>query len=252
MGVKNLIYISTTDVTFTETGIETKKNETHPFSSLGSTARYAEGSLEVGDHYARTKIIAEKYISEQNGVKGLRTISLRPNGVYGPGENTNILKAVQVPYLFTVMPFHFGHDQFMQWTCVGSLAYAAALAHTNLQKNADLVGGKAYFIVDDEITTVSNWTFFEPISNAVGGYFKPIFYLPLTAISYHMEKFASTIYPKTGINLAFLSYKEALKGCTTDLHDTSLAKRELGFKPIFSTDECTAHTGEEFARRWNS
>jgi len=140
----------------------------------------------------------------------------------------------------------------MQWTCVGSLAYAAALAHTNLEKNADLVGGKAYFIVDDEITTVSNWTFFEPISKAVGGYFKPIFYLPLTAISYHMEKFASTIYPKTGINLAFLSYKEALKGCTTDLHDTSLAKRELGFKPIFSTEECAAHTGEEFARRWNS
>lgn len=78
------------------------------------------------------------------------------------------------------------------------------------------------------------------------------FYLPLAPVSYHLlEKFASMIYPNTGINFALLSCEEALKGSNTDLHDTYLAKRDLGFKALFSVDECTAHTGEEFNRRWN-
>lgn len=38
-------------------------------------------------------------------------------------------------------------------------------------------------------------------------------------------------YPKTAINFAFLTYKEALKLCNADLHGSSLANRDLGFRP---------------------
>lgn len=39
------------------------------------------------NHYAETKALAEKATLEANGRNGLATVSIRPNGLFGPRDN---------------------------------------------------------------------------------------------------------------------------------------------------------------------
>eukprot|EP01065_Artemidia_motanka_P044842 TRINITY_DN6445_c0_g1_i1.p1 TRINITY_DN6445_c0_g1~~TRINITY_DN6445_c0_g1_i1.p1 ORF type:complete len:475 (+),score=124.80 TRINITY_DN6445_c0_g1_i1:76-1425(+) len=258
-GVKQLIYTCTSDVTFIGRPLR-NVNETHPYISIGLVDRepYATGDLEVGDHYARTKIMAEKHLLASDNKAGLRTISLRPNGIYGPGENSAFPKAVGPVYVLGAMPAVFDESQETDWVCVHNLVHAHLLAVQKLHTAPDDVGGKAYYITDGELTNNAAYGIFESSMAAAGGsVWKSVVCPPgiFSEVGRLMEAGSWWLAGKTGFDffMSFpsisFSHKETLKTVTTETHDISRARRDLGYKPPMSMATCSAHTAEEFGRR---
>ncbi|KAJ6508876.1 C-3 sterol dehydrogenase [Mycena sanguinolenta] len=85
------------------------------------------------DAYTESKAQAEKAVIAANGKNGLLTVALRPAGIFGPGDNHQVL-----PGLFHV--FESGHTHFQigdntnlfDWTYVGNVAAAHLLAADRL------------------------------------------------------------------------------------------------------------------------
>lgn len=245
-GVAQVVYTCTSDVTFTgkdQYGL----NESHP---------YATGNAAVGDHYARTKIEAEQLLIAADGEGGVRTISLRPNGIYGPGENSALPRMVFPAYIMRRMPVYFDEDQRTDWVCVYNLVYAHILAVHRLATAADVVAGKAYYITDDELTNNAAYGISAPVMHAIDSDWWPAMRIPssmLVAMAGGME----SLLESTGIDLfrmlgpAALTRKEALKTVTSETHDITRARELLGYRPLMDMATCQRHTGEEFVARLN-
>lgn len=255
MGIKALIYTSSADTVFINDD-KVNVNETHPFIHLGKDQVYADGELEVGDHYARTKIKGEKYLLSKNGQNGLHTMALRPNGIFGPGENSLVTKALNPAWILGAFPFYFDLDQKTDMSCIGNLAYAHVLAAHKLLTVPEKVGGKAYFITDNEIVNNAAFGVFKPVADALNIPILPWIPIPpawLEAGGWAMEAGCHWLWENYKIEIPmmpFLTQKETYKTLRTDIHDISRAINELGYKPIFGSKQCMELAGEEFARRY--
>eukprot|EP01062_Namystynia_karyoxenos_P082657 TRINITY_DN934_c0_g1_i1.p2 TRINITY_DN934_c0_g1~~TRINITY_DN934_c0_g1_i1.p2 ORF type:complete len:458 (+),score=191.88 TRINITY_DN934_c0_g1_i1:84-1376(+) len=249
--VKQLIYTCTSDVIFTPQG----------YTNATEDAPYADGKAApaVGDHYALTKIEAEKLALGADKQKGLRTVSIRPNGIYGPGENSAFPKAIAPAHIMGVMPMIFDTEQLSDWVCVYNLVYAHLLAVEKLTKNPDTVGGKAFFITD--LTTINNaaYKIFEPPMNAVGAQVHHWIVVPpaaFVAVAGWMEDAQTWFWDKLGIDLwkyfgaVMFTRKEALKALVTHTHSAQRAVDLLGYRALLSFEECSAYQGEELRRRY--
>jgi nucleoside-diphosphate-sugar epimerase len=252
--VKQIIFTSSVDTVFTERTLA-NINETHPYIHYGdSKTQYAQGEFEVGDFYARTKILAEQYLLSQDNKEGIRTLALRPNGIYGPGEFVIFKRALDVPYILGVLPFYFDETQTADWTCVYNLVYAHILATYKLSTDPNTVGGKAYFITDMERRNAAAFELFRHSIDALGVPIKLWLKIPGWVISqagHVQEVLAAFIYEKFGIQIPiFLSRKEALKVTVNYWMDNTRAIKDLGYKPAFTTDQCLRFTAEETTRRY--
>jgi len=251
MGVKQLVYTCTSDVIFITAGYE---NATEDFPYADGTAAPA-----LGDHYARTKIMAEKHALKSDKKGGLRVLSLRPNGIYGPGENSAFQKATAPAFVMGVMPMIFDKEQKSDWVCVYNLVYAHMLAVHKLTTDPDKVGGKAYFVTDGRTINNAAYEIFLPVVHAVGADVKewitvpPWLFLKLAA---GMEDFYDWVQKNTGIDLwahfgaVMFTRKEAYKALTTHTHQIKRAQELLDYQPLLSFDQCSKYAGEEMARRY--
>jgi len=251
--VKQIIYTSSVDTVFTHKPLH-YVNETHPYAALGDTeSTYATGKWEVGDNYAKTKIQAEAFLLSMNGKDGIHTIALRPNGIIGPGEFIALKRAVDTAWLLGVMPMYFG-ESINDWSCVSNLAYAHMLASYKLATDPHTVGGKAYFISDEEKTSLASFDVFKPVMEAVAAPVFKWFYIPPWIISgsgHMLELIDKFTYEKLGFATPIaLNYKEGLKCTVTHYVDNSRAKKDLGYKPFMSTTECLRHATVELKRRY--
>jgi len=252
--VKQIIYTSSCDTVFSGRHIK-NANETLPYASLGVTNQsYATGDFAVGDHYARTKIMAEKLLLESHSKNEVLTLSLRPNGIYGPGENVNFPKAIVPAWLMSVWPIYFDLEQTIDWTCVGSLAASHIHAAYKLGKDPK-VGGRAYFITDDDKDMDSaSFGIFKPMAEALGVPVLKWFWVPAWVIresAHGMEVGLHKLKQLTGISIApFLTKKEGLKATITHTHDNTAIKTILGFQNLMTTAECQKWAAEEMARRY--
>ena len=252
--VKQIIYTSSCDTTFT-TGPLRHVNETHPYvETFQSSLTYAEGERAVGDNYARTKILAEKFILENDGKHGIRTASIRPNGIFGPGEFSAFKRAIDPAYIMGFFPFYFDETQETDWTCVHNLVYAHLLAAAKLKTSPEDVGGKAYYITADEISNSAAAQIFAPAVEAAAGPARLWFKIPpwvLIETGRALESLEKFVFEKTGWAIPLpMTHKEALKTLTTHTHDNSRAKKDLGYTPLMSTAQCQKYTAEETARRY--
>src|SRR5690606_8931230 len=73
-GVRRLVYTSSVDVCF----------DGSPLPSMNESLPYARRPKSV---YAATKIAAERLALAANGVDGLLTCAIRPDGIYGAEPN---------------------------------------------------------------------------------------------------------------------------------------------------------------------
>lgn len=122
---------------------------------------HADGDIEGGDEsltypdhynspYPATKALAEQQVMEADG-PGLRTVSLRPHLIWGPGDNHLLPKLVERAKSGKLkLP---GPDKLIDTVYIDNAADAHLLALDKLETDPDTVGGKTYFISNDEPVT---------------------------------------------------------------------------------------------------
>jgi nucleoside-diphosphate-sugar epimerase len=136
-----------------------RENAVHKlvFTSSPSVV-HGGGDIEGGDEtlpypdefsspYPETKALAEKLVMAADS-PGLRTVSLRPHFIWGPGDNhllpTLMDRAkrgkIQLP----------GPEKLIDTIFIDNAARAHLLALDKLESDPDNVGGKTYFISNDE------------------------------------------------------------------------------------------------------
>ena len=122
---------------------------------------HADGDIEGGDEslpypasyrspYPQTKALSEQMVLAANGPE-LRTVALRPHLIWGPGDNhllPNLLERAKRGKLR--LP---GPDKLIDSVYIDNAASAHLLALDKLGSDPQRVGGKVYFISNDEPVT---------------------------------------------------------------------------------------------------
>ncbi len=122
---------------------------------------HADGDVEGGDEslpyakkynspYPATKALAEQIVMAANCPE-LRTVSLRPHLIWGPGDNhllPHLLERAKSGKL--KLP---GPDKLIDTIYIDNAARAHLLALDRLQSDPEIVGGKTYFVSNDEPLT---------------------------------------------------------------------------------------------------
>ena len=122
---------------------------------------HADGDIEGGDEslpypesynspYPETKALAERQVMAAN-CEDLRTVSLRPHLVWGPGDNHLLPKLMERAKGGKLkLP---GPDKLIDTVYIDNAAKAHLLALAKLESDPVTVGGKTYFISNDEPVT---------------------------------------------------------------------------------------------------
>lgn len=142
-GIDRLVFTSSPSVTFGgehQSGVD---------ESVGYPRRHL-------CHYSETKMLAEQAVIEADRPSGLRTVSLRPHLIWGNGDPHLVPRILQRARSKKLRIVGDGTNRVDTVHIVN-----AAAAHLNaidaLAQSPDRVGGKAYFIAQDEPVVLWDW-----------------------------------------------------------------------------------------------
>lgn len=215
MGVTRFVQTSSTATVLAPTGAG--GDESLPYS------RYT-------DLYCSTKVEAEKLVRAKNGPR-MRTVSLRPGGIYGPGERNQLVgplfAALRRGEPITVLG---DGTSRLDYTHVGNLVDAHVRAAERLVEGSP-VNGAAYFVTDEQ--PLNHGEMSRRLARAVG-MLPRVRYLPPNAL-YALAEVSERAFEQFGKKPLLTRMQ-----CRTCLHDyyfsNAAARRDLGYAPI-STDE---------------
>uniref|UniRef100_I3J403 Short chain dehydrogenase/reductase family 42E, member 1 n=3 Tax=Oreochromis TaxID=8139 RepID=I3J403_ORENI len=225
-GVSRLIYTSTFNVVFGGQVIE-NGDESLPYLPLHLHP----------DHYSRTKSMADMAVLKANAtvLKGrsglLNTCTLRPAGIYGPGEQRHLPRIVD--YIEKgIFRFVYGKpSSLVEFVHVDNLVSAHVLAAEALTpEKQHRAAGQAYFISDGR--PVNNFEFFRPLVEGLGYPF-PTLRLPISLI-YFFAFLTEMIHHLIGPFYNFqplLTRTEVYKTGVTHYFSMAKAKAELSYEP---------------------
>lgn len=134
-GVSKLVYTSSPSVVFGGTPVE------------GLTEADLDYPPSYECHYSATKAIAEREVLAAN-CESLRTVSLRPHLIWGPGDNHLVPRIIARGKAGKLRIVGQG-DNKVDTVYVDNAAYAHMLAGKKLETGSS-IGGKAYFITQGE------------------------------------------------------------------------------------------------------
>jgi len=203
---------------------------------------HADGDIEGGDEslpypkhynspYPATKALAEQLVMAGD-CPGLRTVSLRPHLIWGPGDNHLLPQLIARAKSGKLrLP---GPDKLIDTVYIDNAARAHLLALDHLQSDPETIGGKTYFISNDE-----------PLSQAriIGGLLKAAgFEVDIQSISPGIAIAAGTLLETTWKLFRLksdppLTRWSAEHLSTAHWYDISAAKRDLGYKADISISE---------------
>ena len=222
-GVRRFVFTSSPSVTF-DGGDAKNANESLPYP-----ARHLA-------HYPRTKAEAERRVLAANS-ETLRTCSLRPHLVYGPGDPhllPRLVKRAKAGRLAWI-----GGGNQIDVTYVDNAAHAHLLALDALAGDAPKPAGKAYFITQGTPVQPDAW---------VGAILAAIGVPPVTrrvrlrlayAVGAVME-FVWSIFRLKGEPM-MTRFVAAQLG-TSHFYDLTAARRDLGYQLLVSDDEAQRRT----------
>ena len=195
---------------------------------------HADGDIEGGDEslpyaehynspYPATKALAEQMIMAANCPE-LHTVSLRPHLIWGPGDNHLLPKLLERAKSGKLkLP---GPDKLIDTVYIDNAAKAHLLALDRLQSDPETVGGKTYFVSNDEPL---------PQSQIIGGLLKAAgLEVDIQSISPRIAIAAGTLL-ETGWKLFRLKSEPPITRwsaehlSTAHWYDISAAKRDLGY-----------------------
>ena len=184
------------------------------------------------DLYTVTKVIAEKWILANNGAQGVLTCSIRPSGIWGPGDQT-MFKILFDQIISGIFLARVGDGSaLLDNTYVHNLIHGQILAAEHLIEGGTSPG-QAYFINDGD--PVNMFDFSTPIIEACGQKM-PKLKVPSSVVKWAMVawqelhfrfKFPEPPFPPLAVErIAFDNYFSIEK-----------ARKELGYEPIYSTQQ---------------
>jgi nucleoside-diphosphate-sugar epimerase len=224
------------NVTGTENVISAcRNNAIHKLVFTSSpSVTHADGDIEGGDEslpyaehynspYPATKALAEQMIMAANCPE-LHTVSLRPHLIWGPGDNHLLPKLLERAKSGKLkLP---GPDKLIDTIYIDNAAKVHLLALDRLQSDPEIVGGKTYFVSNDEPL---------PQSQIIGGLLKAAgLEVDIHSISPRIAIAAGTLL-ETGWKLLRLKSEPPLTRwsaehlSTAHWYDISAAKCDLGY-----------------------
>ena len=125
------------------------------------------GKDDLLDLYSETKSIAEREVLAADAPGGLRTVALRPGGIWGAGEGCMMIASFVEQLAAGRFKVLVGDGTaVLDNTYVGSATDAHLLAAQALARTPERVGGQAYFITDGEPMNGMEW--FRPLVEGLG------------------------------------------------------------------------------------
>lgn len=184
------------------------------------------------DEYNATKELGEKAVLRADS-PNLRTVAIRPAGIFGPGDRQMIPNLLEVAKTGK-NKFQLGdNDNLFDVTYVGNVAYSHVLAAEKLLSNPENVSGKAFFVTNDE--PIFFWSFARAIWAAAGYKESPKVALPrnLALVLGYLSQWGCALVGKEPNFTAF----RVKTACATRYYDISNAKEHLGYKPKWTLAE---------------
>jgi len=217
---------------------------------------HSDGDIEGGDEtlpypktynspYPKTKAISEQQVIAANCPE-LHTVSLRPHLIWGPGDSHLLPKLLEkAKHGKLKLP---GPEKLIDTVYIDNAARAHLLALDKLETHAETVGGKAYFISNDEPV---------PQSRIISGLLKAAgVSVEIQAISPRIAITAGSIL-ETGWKLLGLKSDPPLTRwsaehlSTAHWYDISAAKRDLGYTAEISIEEGLKKLASEYQSSTN-
>ncbi|MGA1794161.1 MAG: NAD-dependent epimerase/dehydratase family protein [Thermoplasmatota archaeon] len=186
---------------------------------------------EYDSPYSESKAEAERILLAANSEQ-LRTISLRPHLIWGPGDTHLIPAIIERAKKGKITRIGKGNN-IADMVYVDNAADAHVLADRALRDNPDC-RGKAFFISNDDPQNV--WEFIDRLASLAGA--KPITRSVPTNLAFVGAVFTEAFYKmfKKGKDPP-LSRFLVRELSTSHWYDISAAKKELGFVPKVSIEE---------------
>jgi len=229
-GINRLVFTSSPSVTHSDRDVE-GGDESLPYAETYNSP------------YPQTKAIAEKLVMSAN-CPALQTVSLRPHLIWGPGDSHLLPKLLERARHGKIrLP---GPDKLIDTVYIDNAARAHLLALDALDSQPGVVGGKTYFISNDEPMTQSE--VIGGLLNAAG------VTVDIQPISPRIAIAAGRLL-ETGWKLLGLKSDPPLTRwsaehlSTAHWYDISAAKRDLGYTVVVSIAEGMEILAQEYQRR---
>ncbi|MDX2428531.1 MAG: NAD-dependent epimerase/dehydratase family protein [Xanthomonadales bacterium] len=226
-GIKKLVFTSSPSVTHSDGDIE-GGNESLPYPDTYNSP------------YPETKALSEQQVMAANCPE-LATVSLRPHLIWGPGDNHLLPKLLErAKHGKLKLP---GPGKLIDTIYIDNAAKAHLLALDKLATHPGTIGGKTYFISNDE--PLSQSQIIGDLLKAAG------VEVEIQAISPVLAKAAGTLL-ETGWKLFGIKSEPPLTRwsaehlSTAHWYDISAAKRDLAYSAEVSIAEGLEILAEEF------
>jgi 3beta-hydroxy-delta5-steroid dehydrogenase/steroid delta-isomerase len=184
------------------------------------------------DWYGESKAEGERLVRAADTPGGLRTVALRPGGIWGPGEGGLMITAFLDQLAAGRFVATLGRpDAVVDNTHVDSLVRAELLAARALRWTPDIVGGQAYFVTDDERLHGTAW--FRPLVEGLGHRW-PRARIP-GRVAYALAWLGEQAY-RLGGPEPVLTRIGVLKLDRSSALRVDRARRDLGYAPLWTRD----------------
>jgi len=220
-GVKRFVYTASNSVVMGGQQIS-GGDETMPY-----TTRFT-------DLYTETKVVAEKFVLGQNGVSGMLTCSIRPSGIWGPGDQTMFRKLFENVIAGNVKVLVGNKGIKLDNSYVHNLIHGFILAAEHLVEGGS-APGQAYFINDGE--PINMFEFARPIVLACGVKW-PNVWVPGQVVHRAMRGW-QWLHFKFGLPQPPLEPTAVERLYLDNYFSIGKAKRDLGYEPLFTTEQAT-------------
>jgi 3beta-hydroxy-Delta5-steroid dehydrogenase / steroid Delta-isomerase len=125
------------------------------------------GPGDLLDLYSESKRLAECAVLAADSAQGLRSVALRPGGLWGPGQNSLMIVRFVEQLAAGRFKLLIGDgSRVLDNTHVENAVDAHLLAAQKLRETPEIVGGQAYFVTDAEPMNGLDW--FRPLVEGLG------------------------------------------------------------------------------------
>lgn len=233
-GVRRFVHTSSIDVCF-NSEVDTEMNSSTPYATNMSCL------------YTETKIEGEKRVLAANGRDGLLTAVLRPDGIYGPGNNLmmdEMFEQVSKGRLVATIGFPGAlHDHVY----IDNLVPAEILLGRHLVPGSP-VCGKSYFVTDNHPLPL--FEFMRPVIEGLG-YKIPKLNIPYRPVIAFLRLW-QYLHFRIGLPAPFFTPHEIRKLAISHCASSEEAERDFGYAPVVSPEEAMARCLDYYRGRLES